>query len=147
MTTATDARIWTVNRLRNEPALRIAIDARLKMAIEQGDMRRHKFTDADDAALYIGEDEAPIAFLTLHELDKPLTWWLDTVWTAPDHRRQGHAQRLVQRAVTIIARQQGELRCGVVEGNAASRALFAKCGFVTHSITLIRPFEPARYDV
>ncbi len=68
--------------------------------------------------------------LTTHDGRKG---WINRLAVHPDHRRQGHAQRLITEAEHILREGQGMTVIAVLieDWNEASMALFQKTGYAT----------------
>lgn len=130
----------SVHVLGSHPMLFGAVTDQLDAAKQRGEFPgRVRGADRDDACLYYGEDGDPIAFVTWHDTDLPLTWWLDVVLVQPSYRRQRIAKRLIGSVVRLARMNNCNLRCGINEDNFASRALFGAAGFVPHHIVYALP--------
>lgn len=70
--------------------------------------------------------------LRLLPLDEPDTWMIGALETHPDHRRQGHAARLLTDTIQYLEQTCGEvtLLSGVGKRNTASLQTHLRCGFV-----------------
>jgi ribosomal protein S18 acetylase RimI-like enzyme len=56
--------------------------------------------------------------------------WINRLVIDPDHRRQGHAQRLIRAAEDALREQGMGVLCALIEDwNEASLALFQKAGY------------------
>lgn len=75
--------------------------------------------------------------LRLLPLEKPNTWMIGALETHPDHRRQGHAARLLTDTIQYLEKNYGAitLSSGVGKRNAASLQTHLSCGFVREKET------------
>lgn len=103
-------------------------------------------TDARSVLLVAEDAGRLVAFLVgTVEPEVPIFWvpecgWIHDVWVEPSHRRQGLAEALVEGAAErfrAMGVRQVRLHTGAF--NDAARAVFAKAGFRTSVVEMLRP--------
>ena len=108
----------------------------------------HREVAAHDGAIFMAELDRVIAgFICVVAAmppgapDDPATYaWVHDVFVRPEHRRQGVASALLS-AAEQFARGRGatEMRLGVINRNAAARALYERIGFRDYVRVLTKP--------
>ena len=78
-----------------------------------------------------------VSTLRLFPMKEPRTWLVDGLETHPDHRKQGHASRLLTETIRALEEEHGDivLFAGVGKRNIASLQTHLRSGFVREKET------------
>ncbi|HHP7237534.1 GNAT family N-acetyltransferase [Longibacter sp.] len=136
----------------NDNRLRVSDDARERWENDFG-----AWLEDETRRIYVAERGGEVVgFATAHRTAPPPIYetngevYLDEIYVAPDHRRDGYGAQLVEAVVAWSDRVRAErIRLSVLEQNAAAQAFWASQDAVSFSTTYTierQPVEEARDD-